>query len=328
MASTDAKPVPQKNVAFRATFPIYDTSGARISGATALDSQVDLDKAGFGACTNEATETGSSGIYTLDLTAAEMNADTVTITVATSSADAVYPVLVLYPEETGDIRSNVTQMATDVLTAAALAADAVAEIQNGLPSIGTGANSVTLTIQDDNSDPVQGISVTIKNSGQTAVIAGPGTTNSSGQVIFNLDDGSYKAIVSTTTIYETLAAQTLTVSGTTTATYTITRHVIPSPSDPTLCRVYGYILDPRGETISGTQVIFQLEDPTSTEVSTNLVSIDTLIVRTNGDGYFYADLIRSSQFTPSVDYKVSCEKVGLRTTITVPDSATASLNSL
>lgn len=109
MASTDARPVPQKNVAYRVTFPIFDADGDLVTGATGLDSEVSKDGGTFADCTNEAAEIAtSSGMYYLDLTSAEMNADTVVVIVKTSSSGAKTTPIVMYPEEAGDIRVNVT----------------------------------------------------------------------------------------------------------------------------------------------------------------------------------------------------------------------------
>jgi hypothetical protein len=109
MASTDAKPVPQKNVAYRVTFPIFDADGDLVTGAAGLDSEISKDGGTFADCTNEATEIAtSSGMYYLDLTSTEMNADTVAIIVKTSTVGAKTSAMVMYPEEAGDIRVNVT----------------------------------------------------------------------------------------------------------------------------------------------------------------------------------------------------------------------------
>lgn len=109
MASTDARPVPQKNVAYRVTFPIFDADGDLVTGATGLDSEVSKDGGTFADCTNEATEIAtSSGMYYLDLSSTEMNADTVVVIVKTSSSGAKTTPIVMYPEEAGDIRVNVT----------------------------------------------------------------------------------------------------------------------------------------------------------------------------------------------------------------------------
>lgn len=109
MASTDARPVPIKNVAFRVVFPLLDADGDLITGATGLDSEVSKDQGTFADCTNEATEIAtSSGLYYLDLTSTEMNADCVAVIVKTSSSGAKTTVLVFYPEEAGDINVDVT----------------------------------------------------------------------------------------------------------------------------------------------------------------------------------------------------------------------------
>lgn len=163
MASTDARPIPQKNVAYRITFPLLDADGDLVSGATGLDSEVSKDGGTFADATNEATEIATaSGVYFLDLTSTEMNADTVAVIVKTTTAGAKTTTLVMYPEEAGDIRVNLTQwlgaapnalvssrvdasvgamaagtvtaaaVATGAIDADALAADAADEIANAV----------------------------------------------------------------------------------------------------------------------------------------------------------------------------------------------------
>lgn len=109
MASTDATAIPVKNQAYRVTFPIMDADGDLVTGATGLDSEVSKDAGTFVDVTAEATEIATnSGIYYLDLTATEMNADTVAIIVKTTSSGAKTTVIVLYPQEAGDINVDVT----------------------------------------------------------------------------------------------------------------------------------------------------------------------------------------------------------------------------
>ena len=97
MAAGDAKAIPQKNVALRITFPIFDADGDLVTGATGLDSEVSKDGGTFADCTNEATEIATaSGMYYLDLTSTEMNADTVAIIVKTSTSGAKTTPIVLY----------------------------------------------------------------------------------------------------------------------------------------------------------------------------------------------------------------------------------------
>jgi len=108
MASTDATFVPVKNQAYRVTFPILDADGDPVAGATSLDSEVSKDGGTFADCTNEATQIAtSSGMYFLDLTSTEMNADTVAIIV--KSAEGKTVPIVLYPQESGsELKADVT----------------------------------------------------------------------------------------------------------------------------------------------------------------------------------------------------------------------------
>ena len=109
MASGDSRPMPPKNTAYRVYFPILDADGDLVTGATGLDSEISKDGGTFTDCTNEATEIAtSSGMYYLDLTSTEMNADAVCLIVKTSTSGAKTTPIVLYPAEAADIPANVT----------------------------------------------------------------------------------------------------------------------------------------------------------------------------------------------------------------------------
>lgn len=108
MAATDARPVPRKNTAYRLPLAIRKNDGTLITTWAGQDSEVSLDGAAFTDCTNEATEIGTSGCGYLDLTAGEMNADSVIVKITVTNTDALPIVVVLYPEEAGDMRSDVT----------------------------------------------------------------------------------------------------------------------------------------------------------------------------------------------------------------------------
>ncbi len=89
-----------KNLATYITFPIMKNDGTLITGATGLDSEIDTyadgsAPDGFTDCTNEATEIGSTGIYYLSLTQAEMNADYIVIQIKSSSSGAVTQVILI-----------------------------------------------------------------------------------------------------------------------------------------------------------------------------------------------------------------------------------------
>lgn len=105
MASTDAHAVPTKNVAYRITIPLLDADGDLVTGATTPDSEVSKDGGTFADCTNEVTEIATaSGMYFLDLTATEMNADTVAIIIKSATSGMKTTPIVLYPNKTDDIK--------------------------------------------------------------------------------------------------------------------------------------------------------------------------------------------------------------------------------
>lgn len=159
MASTDGRPIPKKNTAYRVTFPILDADGDLVTGATGLDSEVSIDGGTFGDCTNEATEIAtSSGMYYLDLTSSEMNGDTIAVIVKTSSSGAKTTPIVLYPEEAGDIRVDVTMISGD-----ATAADNSESFFDGTGYAGTNnvIPTVTTTTTATNVTTVNGLAANV-----------------------------------------------------------------------------------------------------------------------------------------------------------------------
>lgn len=110
MASTDARPVPRKNAAFRHYFCLRNSAdGTLITSWTSADSEVSLDGASFSDCTNEATEIGTTGCGYIDLTSSEMNADAVVYKLTVTNTGAIPYVVTFFPEEVGDYRANVEQ---------------------------------------------------------------------------------------------------------------------------------------------------------------------------------------------------------------------------
>lgn len=142
MAATDSRPVPIKNTAYRVIFPILDADGDLVIGAAGLDSEVSKDCGTFADCTNEATEIAtSSGVYYLDLTSTEMNADSVAVIVKTSTSGAKTTTIVLYPQESGDIKADLQSLNGDTTSAANLAKTTRA-IGRGTVTTGASTTSV------------------------------------------------------------------------------------------------------------------------------------------------------------------------------------------
>jgi hypothetical protein len=98
-----------------------------------------------------------------------------------------------------------------------------------------GANQTTITVNDSVPAPIVSVEVQVWNSGQT-VLLDTKTTNASGQVVFALDDGSYKVVLSKPQ-YSFTVPEDLTVSGVTTDTYTGNAIVITPGSGAGECEV-------------------------------------------------------------------------------------------
>lgn len=142
--------MPLKNTAFRLTLDGRKNDGSLITTGTGMDTELSGDAGAFADATNEATEIATnSGVYYIDLTAAEMNFDTVVVKTTWTNANATPSVIVLYPQEAGDIRVTLdpagissASFATGAIDAAAVATDAfgsleisagaITEIQAGL----------------------------------------------------------------------------------------------------------------------------------------------------------------------------------------------------
>lgn len=113
MAASDARPVPKKNTAFRLYFDIRKNDGTLITTWAGQDTELSLDGGNYSDATNEATEIQTSGTGYIDLTAAEMNYDSVIVKITVTNTDALPVVVVLFPEEAGDIRTDATQISGD-----------------------------------------------------------------------------------------------------------------------------------------------------------------------------------------------------------------------
>lgn len=106
-----------------------------------------------------------------------------------------------------------------------------------------GANQVTITVNDDDTDPIEGVEVQIYNSAQTLLI-GKKDTNASGQAVFSLNDGSYKVRLYKSLIDFTVP-EDLTVSGVTTDTYTGTLLTITPGSGAGECELSIFVSSQR-----------------------------------------------------------------------------------
>jgi hypothetical protein len=195
---------------------------------------------------------------------------------------------------------------------------------------------VPIHLQDDLGADVPGRHVTIRNPDETALIAGPLTTDANGDTVFQLNTGTYKVLITNSAAYVPLAAQTLVVSGPMgTTTYTLTRQGIGTPSAPELCLVYGTMVQPDGQPGANVSITFQLTNAAGVETSAGLlVEVDHVVSAvTDAVGFFSVELIRSANLVPNnvaqgVKYRVQSPAANLDYAVEIPDEDTADLADL
>jgi hypothetical protein len=175
MASSDAQPRPLYGVAHRTVFPILDGSNNLVTGATGLDSEISKDQGTFADCTNEATEIAtSSGMYYLDLTATEMQANCVALII--KSGNGKTTPIVLYPEKVL-VRGVVTTGATttSIPTSSLTPSAGVADQFKGRIVV-FDANTTTANLRGQATD------ITANTSGGTLTVTALTTAPASGDV--------------------------------------------------------------------------------------------------------------------------------------------------
>lgn len=139
MATTDSKPAPKKNAAYRVYFGYYKSDGTLITSTSSPSSQVVKDAAAVASTSNAAVQCGTTGIFYCDLLNTEMNYDCVVYKFSDATTGAVPVVIPIYPQETGDISVDMTSY----LGVASPAADTA-----GYPKVtiksGTGTGEISL----------------------------------------------------------------------------------------------------------------------------------------------------------------------------------------
>lgn len=220
MAASDSLPIPHKNVAYRVVFQGLKNDGTLITSGTGMDSEVSLDQGTFADCTNEATEIATnSGLYYLDLTNSEMNADCVALKVTWTNANALPQVIVLYPEEAGDIRVHVTALADGLLSAAKFAADFFQAVWDKATDDLTTAGSIGKWLLDHISaiqaktDPLGALPITFvtplsAQTGDLEIVRGDDYTLSSGRGVPEWTNDDWTPLSLTTALNLSFRART------------------------------------------------------------------------------------------------------------------------
>jgi hypothetical protein len=194
-------------------------------------------------------------------------------------------------------------------------------------SAGSGVNTVTVTVATDDA-AIPGISVTIRNTAGTTLVAGPLATDEDGIVVFNLNDGDYTASTASTPLYTGVSESFTVASEPLAVTVTVEALAIPASTDPDLCTVYTWVVDAEGQHAGAEEATLTIVgtprseptvsgDNTVGYVSTNKASTDST-------GLVKIELIRG--VTYNIDYKFGNSYKSIRD-FTVPDVESYDLKS-
>jgi hypothetical protein len=184
-----------------------------------------------------------------------------------------------------------------------------------------GARLVTLTVHDAAAAPVPYCVVDVYDSSNTVLLTRLSDDDGNGSVQLYLDDGTYKVRVSKARFAQDTLPATLTVSGPT--SLTITGAVTPAPaaSEPQMCLVSGYLLDPSGEPVANAAVEFHASTPQA--IGNDLIAMRTLKATSDAAGYVEAALMRGAVVS------ISCSMAQISvSSVTIPQAASAQLADL
>ena len=212
-----------------------------------------------------------------------------------------------------DIKGATFSGATDSLEAIRDRGDAAWVTGGGL----SGSNTALITVCDGSGNNIVDAYVDIFDSGNTS-FQQRFITNSSGQVTFSINDGTWYIRILKSGY--TFTAVAFVVSGNYTHTYNMTPYVITPPTSPDLCRVYTYVYKPDGTfhtTLSGIATIgvYTEDNQYYTYQSTAIYS--------NTTGLIYWDIKQGASAVLTITELEYFSK-----SILVPDLATSELNDL
>jgi len=193
-----------------------------------------------------------------------------------------------------------------------------------ISTTGGGTEPETLIVLNTvDSTQIQGAVITVRTLDQSTVKVDGLTTDVNGKRILELDADSF--YVAITANNYTLTQDTVVVaSGGGTDTLWMTEFDPGSPEDPDLCRVYGWVYNISGDSLSGIEITAEIPR------SYHPVKYDGIVITpfsasdtTDSSGYWYIDLIQSSGLSVTAQYLFTIKYssgVIYRTQTVVPDS--------
>lgn len=181
-----------------------------------------------------------------------------------------------------------------------------------------GLKEVTITVEDASEDAVPDMRINVFNSDNTVFLCSK-TTDTSGQAVFSLDEGSYKLRLAKYAIATTTADLTVGSDSTQSVTVDVVATSVTAPTDPSVCTLFADFVKMDGTDFDGMKVrVENLFLPTS-----NMAMVERELVYTaDSSGHVEFDIIRGSKI------RVSLITTTFVREVTVPDLSTSNLLTL
>ena len=187
----------------------------------------------------------------------------------------------------------------------------------------SGQYTVTVTVENSNSQPITDASVTILCPSATY----GGLTNSNGIAIFALPSGNY-TLAATAPGFSSPAPVNLTVSSTTAQTVVLSANSGVVILAPSVCSCFGSAYLPSGQSESGMQVTFNLiGNPTSMQ-SGQIFDSSPITATTNSAGELSTSSGNFVSLYQTATYSISIGNTVVVSSYTVPAASSATLPAL
>ncbi len=187
---------------------------------------------------------------------------------------------------------------------------------------------ITVTVEDGDAVAIPDATVHLKNAGQTKTLA-IDTTDANGQVLFYLQDGSYKILTSLlgqysfseTTLTVAGVAQSVTITGSALST-------VDAATDANFCRVSGYVKDFAGNLLGGVKVAIRVEGRARVG-NTVYQNPHRTVTSAAVTGLFSFDALRPDSIDEgSLVYRVAVPNAGFDVKLTIPNQANTDIGSI
>lgn len=225
-----------------------------------------------------------------------------------------------------------TVLAADCIGSSELAASAVTKIAAAINGSG-GANAITITVTDG-TNPLQNVNWSVYDNGNALV--GTGFTDASGHGSLSANNGTYTValVKSGYTFTPTTCTVTGIQAGTLVNNLVMTPVAVPSaPTDPTLCTVYGYIVNSQGVPLQGVKL--KVTPVSQNAVQSPIVttggyvfSFNTVEATSNGSGYVACNVVRTDNLAQQVTYDVTTSDGQINKSLVTFTTATQNIATL